>query len=347
MSLISRLDVARAAVRGCDVVAGAPVPIRPWLADSLAEVIEAEPERALTSCLVRGQGGWSPLQELRRIRRLEEFPNLVISADYGNLFNRRFHQREVIEGGAFRTAQPGPVPPAVAAAGLVDPLGVVALYALAPFVFLVDQRRLNGRRPPRTWAELLEPEWRGEIVVGGWKRPDQMRYHSFNKFLLLALHQEAGTAGVARFAANVAALVHSVEMPRLAGSGSSLGSVYVLPWSLADICPRRQVTEVIWPEDGALAYPLWLVAKAAAAERLAPVTRFLFGARLGRYLNHNRYPALSPLAPAGLPPGAPLKWPGWEVIRARATAAVVRRACTVFFDHWSPGAVPAGRERSA
>ena len=46
-----------------------------------ARLIAAEPARALTSCLVRGQGGRSPLQALRRIRRyVPPFGNMDISA---------------------------------------------------------------------------------------------------------------------------------------------------------------------------------------------------------------------------------------------------------------------------
>ena len=87
-------------------------------------------------------------------------------------------------------------------------------------------------------------------------------------------------------------LLHSAQMPRLAGTDASPGGIYIAPWSMADMCPRRKVTEVVWPEDGALAYPLWLTVKASHRKALDPLLRYFYGAELGRYLNANRYPAL-------------------------------------------------------
>ena len=131
---------------------------------------------------------------------------------------------------------------------------------------------------------------------------------------------------MARLVRNVPGLMHSAQMPRLAGTDGSLGGIYVLPWSLADICPRRNVTEVVWPENGALAYPLWLTVQAKHRERLAPLIDHFYGGELGRYLNGNRYPALGS-GGAALPPGARLSWLGWDYVRHAATAADIKRAC--------------------
>ncbi len=330
--------------RGCDVLARAPVPIQAYLTDGIEAVLARQQGASLGSvsgCFPPGQGGWSPFHDLRWIRRLDDFPNLVISAEYGNLFNRRFYDTYA-RAGAFRTEQPGPVPAAAVECGLIDPQGMVAVYAVAPFVFLIDHRRLDGRRPPRRWADLLDPSWRNQLVFGGWRREGETRFRDFNKFILMGIYREAGLAGVARFAANVAALTHSAEMPRIVGTDRSVGGVYILPWSLADICPRRQVSEIIWPEDGALAYPLWMVGKAAGRERVAAVERYLFSAEVGRYLNGNRYPSLSPHLPSSLPVGGRLKWLGWDFVRDRATATILREACQIFFEEW-----PAANNRAA
>lgn len=333
-----RLVAEAASPRGWDLLAGVPVPLRHRVRDGLADVLarhDRSTARPLACCFPAGPSGQRIFDRLRRVRALGEFPGMLVSADYGNAFNRRFHDRHVARG-AFRAGQPGPVAAPFADCGLPDPEGVAAVFAVAPFVLLVDHRRLNGRPAPRRWGDLLDPLYRGQIAFGGWRRPGEARCAAFNRFFLLSMHRMFGAAGVRRLAGNVAELMHSAEMPRVAGSDASAAGVYVLPWSLADLCPRRRDTEVVWPEDGALAFPLWLTVKDAERERLDVLVRYFLGPELGRTLAANRYPPLCPDLPAALPPGARLSWLGWDTVRARGTADALRAACAAFFEDWRP-----------
>jgi len=323
----------RGAPRGWDLLGNVPVPLRHRVLDGIENLVtghRATGGPPLKCCFPMGQGGRGPFERLRFIRALDDYPDMLVSAEHGNAFNRRFHARHV-ETGAFTGAQPESVAPVFAEAGLVDPKGWIGVFAVAPFVLLIDRRRLDGLPVPRRWADLMDPVYRGQVVFGGWRGEGERRYSQFNTFFPLAMAREFGMGGLARLLANVPSLLHSAQMPRLAGTGSSPGGIYVLPWAQADMCPRRSHTEVVWPEDGALAYPLWLTVKAAERLRLDLLLRHFHGAGLGRYLNDNLYPALYPDLPPTLPAGARLKWPGWEFVRHAGTAPLVkavRRAVT-------------------
>ncbi len=222
------------------------------------------------------------MDRLRFIRKLADFPNMLVSAEHGNAFNRRFYERNVM-GGAFKSGQPEGPASAFADCGLIDAEGWIGVYAVAPFVFLIDRARLDGRPAPRRWADLLDPIYRDRIVFSGWRREGDHQYSQYNKLLLLAMAQEFGLKGLAKLVPNVPLLLHSTQMPRLAGTDASPGGIYIAPWSMADMCPRRKVTEVVWPEDGALAYPLWLTVKTSHRKALDPLMRYFYGAELGRY----------------------------------------------------------------
>ena len=327
-------DVARAAPRGWDLLANTPVPLRSHVRDGVAELLtrqRAEGGRPLKCCFPAGQGGRGPFDRLRLIRKLEDFPEVLVSSEVGNVFNRRFHQRWV-EAGAFGGCQPSRTAAVFADCGLVDPEGWIGVFAVAPFVWLIDRRRLGGLPTPGCWADLAEPIYRGQVVFSGWRRDGERQWSHYNKFFLLAMARELGLDGLARLMRNVPGLMHSAQMPRLAGTDASLGGIYVLPWSLADMCPRRAHTEVVWPRDGALAWPLWLTAKTGRREGLDPLIEHFHGPELAAYLNRNRYPALCPGLPAAVPEGARLKWLGWDFIRHRATPKATRNACTIFLE---------------
>jgi ABC-type Fe3+ transport system substrate-binding protein len=318
-----------------DLVGNVPVPLRHRIHDAVDEVASGHiisRGRPLKWTFPHGRGCGAPMDRLRLIRSLADFPHMLVSAEHGNAFNRRFYERHVM-GGAFTSGQPDGAPSAFTDCGLIDAQGWIGTYAVAPFVFLIDHARLDGRPAPRRWADLLDPMYRDMVVFSGWRREGELQYSQYNKFFLLAMAKEFGLKGLAKLVANVPLLLHSAQMPRLAGTDASPGGIYIAPWSMADMCPRRKVTEIIWPEDGALAYPLWLTVKASHRNALDPLLRYFYGAELGRYLNANRYPALTPDCPSGLPEGAKLKWLGWDYIRHPATARMIKAASQIFVDH--------------
>lgn len=216
-----------------------------------------------------------------------------------------------------------------ACGGLADPLGAFGVFAAIPLVFLVDHARLAGRTPPRRWSDLLGPDWRGEVVFGGWRPHAGVPFSDYNQFLLLCLLEEFGVDGVRAFAASVKGLQHNVVSARTAGGEGGLGgAVTILPWMQAAMAPRRDRVSVLWPEDGAYAMPIGFVQRAEAAERLRPLVDMLTGAEFGKVLARNCYPPIT----ASLP--GPLKWPGWERVRQGGMAARAALAGQLFFAAW-------------
>lgn len=323
---------ARGAPRGWDFLGNVPVPLRARARDDLADVVmrhRTEGGEALKCCLPMGQGGRGPLERLRWVRELDDFPRMLVSAEHGNAFNRRFNDTHVV-GGAFTSCQPEGVASVFGDAGLVDPKGWIGVFAVAPFVWLVDRRRLGDRAMPRRWADLGDPVYRGEVVFGGWRREGAATWSAVNTFFLLAMLRKLGPERLVRIVANVPGLMHSAQMPRFAGTDVSPGAIYVLPWSLAALCPRRAHTQVVWPDDGALAYPLWTAVQKAHRDRLDVLVHHVYGPTTADWLDRNRYPALAPGRPSILPEGARLDWLGWDYLRHRSTADDVRRVLAIF-----------------
>ncbi len=217
-----------------------------------------------------------------------------------------------------------------AEAGLIDPKGWIGVFAVGAF------RPADRSSPPRrpSGAALLEglldPAYRGQVVFGGWRREGVQRYGQFNKFFLLSMARAFGPSGLTRLLANVPGLLHSAQMPGWRERILLPAVSYVLPWSLADICPRRAETQVICRRMARLAYPLWLTAKTADRRRLDPLIRHFHGAELADYLNDNRYPPLCPEVSPTLPRDATFQWLGWDYLRHPSTAKDIQTACRLF-----------------
>lgn len=323
-----------AAAPACpDFLGRLPIPLRrPFKAglDRVVNRLAADGQR-LACCFLAGAEWYRPFDRLSG-ERPDELPGMLLTPVQPDIL-----QPALLAHYAPATPPADPAAashPAVAAAGLPDPLGIFNLCGLIPFVFLVDEKRLAGRPAPRTWADLLEPHWAGDIVFGGWRPNDAVPYQDYNSYLLYALHREFGDAGLRAFAANVRHLQHNIRTATQAGSNArTVGAIAILPWLQAELCPRRERTRVVWPADGALTMPLATLRRPAAAARLQGIADYIHGPEFAAVLARNCYPSSQARHP-GLPPGARLKWPGWAALRRGDMAAASRRAGEIFFAAW-------------
>ncbi len=338
LSAVSQLSPAQAPppadLGRLDLLGRMPIPLRRPFKVGLDRVVEqqrATQGQELACCFLSGGEWYRPFDGLLRADRCRELPGMVVTPFYHDILAPSLLRHYTPE----RRRPTPPLPMACAAAGLIDPLGAFQTFAVIPFLFLVDESRLGGRPAPRTWADLLEPQWADDIVFGGWRPNEQVPYQDYNDFLLLSLYHEFGAAGLAAFARNVRHLQHNIRTATQAGSNSrSVGAIAVLPWLQAELAPRRHRLRVVWPADGALAMPIGYLLQPAAEERLAPLVDYLTGSALGGILARNCYPPINPAVSGAFPSGVRLKWPGWEYARSHDLKAEGARAAQIFFRHW-------------
>lgn len=307
-----------------DFLGRLPIPLRRGFKAGLDR---AAAGRGLSCCFLSGGEWFGPFDGLEAAAENGRAPGMVLATFGADVIGPAVRRYYAARGsGGF---DPAAHHPACVAAGLPDPLGVCRLVGVIPFVFLVDARRLDGRPAPRCWEDLLHPRWRGEIVFGGWRARPHGPYEEHNTYVTLALRREFGDDGLAAFAANVRGLLHNVRMATLFGSGSAeVGAVAILPWMQAAMCPRRDHVRVVWPEDGALAMPTFVMRRADARARTAPLAAYVCGPELGAAMTRDHYPSARP--DAALPPGARFKWPGWEFVRRCDFSAALREASARF-----------------
>ncbi|CAH2598891.1 ABC transporter substrate-binding protein [Rhodovastum atsumiense] len=317
-----------------DFLGRMPVPLRHGFAAGLERAAAAAGGRRI--CFLMGHEWYAPFDDMLRAGPLSGVPHLVVSPFTRDLLSPPFQQ--FLRAAGHCAGPAAPVHPAVAEAGLVDPEGLFSVFAVIPWVFLIDLRKLAGRAVPRRWEDLLDPAYHRQIVFGGWRRPSDGTYPDCNDFLLLTLHRRFGVAGLRAFAANTRAILHNTAAARFAGTGSEQGgAISILPWMQADMCPHRDRTMVVWPEDGAMTMPIGSSVSGDHRGWVQPLIDYLSGDALGRFLAQNRYPPTSGQIPQVLPPGAKLHWIGWDYTRSHDMTEETNVAMRIFFDAWDAG----------
>lgn len=239
--------------------------------------------------------------------RVEQLPDLIVSPGISSFFHRSFRTR-FVDQGVFSDVTGGRIHPRFANLELADPTGRYTMLCVNALVMVVDHSRLGGLPVPQSWADLLKPEYRKKVAMRGNKG-------SFCETTLLTLMHEYGMDGVGAFGEAVAQGLHPAQMAKSAGTGDpDACPILVMPYFYAKSIMKKEKVSIVWPEEGAILSPVFLLAKSEAQERLKPLTDYLTGPAVSGMYEHASFPALHPAVESRLPEGATLLWMGWDMI---------------------------------
>ncbi|ABA89344.1 protein of unknown function, DUF1858-containing [Syntrophotalea carbinolica DSM 2380] len=250
-----------------------------------------------------------------QIESLDELPDIIVSSDFNAFFYRRFRKRFIDEG-YFTDVFPSSLNTAFDDTDILDPLGQFTMLTVNPLIIVADLERVGDRPLPTRWSDLLDPMWRRSITLRG---DSQFFCHA----VLLPFFKDHGTSAMTALAHNVLRGQHPAQMVKEAGADRPEGAaLYVMPDFFAHKIARPDKVRIIWPEEGGLISPVTMLVKKQRAAQLKTVTDFLTGAELAKVFAGAWFPSPHPDVTNTLPPGARLKWLGWDYLRHNDLAEV-------------------------
>jgi hypothetical protein len=223
---------------------------------------------------------------------------------------------------------------------LADPERRFSVIGVVPAVFMVNKELLGDRPVPRTWEEILTPDFENSLALP---------IGDFDLFdaLLLGVHRNFGMAGIEQLARNMFQQMHPAQMvagARRGAAAASGGGGGVGPGAAAPAGPvitvmpyffTRTITEdspliPVWPEDGALAAPILLITRADRPE-IAPVIEEIAGLPMSRVMSRlGLFPSTHPDNDDFDAEEHPLQWPGWDLLLAPSLPRLLDEATAVF-----------------
>jgi len=257
------------------------------------------------------------------LTRPEEAPDLVVSSGLNGFLSRSFRDR-FATGDLFAPLSQA-MHPSLAGAGLADPRGVCRIYAVNPLVMAVAPSRLGGLPVPRSFDDLLDPAYAGKIGLCG---PPETAGDST---LLLNIRLGHGLAAVADLGRAMVCDTHPSQIFRPA-PGSNPPCIGVMPYFFAKAAPRRGDVEIVWPEGGALASPLFVMVKRTALPALAPLVEFFLGPEVAAIAAGATLPPTSPGADPALPGQAGVRFIGWGALEANDLGPLIAESGAAFAD---------------
>jgi len=262
---------------------------------------------------------------LDTIENIDELPDIIMASDVNNFFHRPFIEK-FVEKGIFQAYAPYVPNAYLEKDGFADPSGNFTMYTANMLVMAVDKKRLGRRAMPASWGDLLDSSLENEIVMRG-------EDNFFCNAVMLPFYKEAGFGAIRIMARNIKSGMHPSEMVKLAGSGKpDAGCIYIMPYFFAKKIKSKDV-EIVWPSDGAIASPVFMLAKKNKIAKHKAMLDFLLGKEMNEMLCGRHFPSIHPdVSNSEFP--EPVKWLGWDFLASHDIGKLKSDIRDVFMEVW-------------
>ncbi|MGM0420085.1 MAG: ABC transporter substrate-binding protein [Bacillota bacterium] len=208
---------------------------------------------------------------------------------------------------------------------LLDPAGDYSVVGVVPAVFLVNDEELNGRPAPRSWEDLLAPEFADSISL------PVSDFDLFNA-ILINIYKKYGEDGVEKLGRSLQRSLHPSQMVKDGGrKKADQPAVTIMPYFFTRMAKRFPHMNFVWPEDGAIISPIFMLVKASSLPEIQPVVDYFASAEVGQLLaQQGLFPSVRADIDNNLPADSKFMWPGWDFLRQEDPGQLIEDLTAVF-----------------
>lgn len=259
------------------------------------------------------------VEMIQRAETEDDLPDILISAGFDLFFDPAF-QEKWLESGVYRFQPPfNSWNSDFTTTGLPDPKGQYGMISAVPAVFMVNKEVLGDLAPPRSWEELLSGSYKGMV---------SLPIEDFDLFnaILIHLEQRFGEDGIHRLKESLFDAMHPAQMVKSAEKRrEARPGITVLPWFFTRTVREGSPLQAVWPAEGAIVSPIFILAKQGDA-RIKACADFLSSPEVGTILAHKGlFPSSHPDVENHIPDGQSFWWVGWDTIRKSNIANTLER----------------------
>ncbi len=263
-------------------------------------------------------------ENIQGITDANELPDLFVSAGFETFFDQQTIGR-FKDQGTFKDITANEVNSAFSTISIKDPKGDYSIIATVPAVFMINHDVRGDLPIPKTWRDLLKPEFEQQVAlpVGD--------FDLFNA-ILLALYKEYGEDGIKALGRCMLKSMHPSQMVSNAKRvAEEKPYITIMPYFFTKMVRMVSSLEIIWPEDGAIISPIFMLTKQASMAKVKPIAEYLASPAVGEILaQKGLFPSLNPQVDNLLNFHHPWKWIGWDYIYEHDIGALIRETNSIF-----------------
>jgi ABC-type Fe3+ transport system substrate-binding protein len=208
---------------------------------------------------------------------------------------------------------------------LKDPDGDYSMLAVVPAVFLVNTDALGDRPFPKSWADLLKPEFENSVSL------PISDFDLFNA-ILISIYKNYGEDGVRKLGKTLLQNMHPSQMVKSDKLKVNVPAVTIMPYFFTKMTGQGGPMVAQWPEDGAALSPIFMLTKKSKEKELKPLVDFFAGEEIGTILSHQGlFPTVNPNVDNNLG-DKKFMWVGWDYIKNNDIGKILKHCEKLFFE---------------
>ncbi|QXM05386.1 ABC transporter substrate-binding protein [Crassaminicella indica] len=207
---------------------------------------------------------------------------------------------------------------------LKDPDKQYSMIGVVPAVFLVNTEELNGLKMPTSWEDILSEEFENKVSlpIGD--------FDLFNA-ILLNIYKKYGEYGVKKLGKSLLKSMHPSEMVKSHIKKSEKPIVTIMPYFFTKMIKRDGPMKAVWPKDGAIISPIFMLTKKEKKEKLKPIVDFFASKKVGEILSHNgKFPSVNPNVDNMISSEHKYMWIGWDYIKKNDIGSLINKCEKLF-----------------
>lgn len=207
---------------------------------------------------------------------------------------------------------------------LKDPDNEYSMIGVVPAVFLINKDELGEREMPTSWKDLLSGEFESKVSlpVGD--------FDLFNA-ILLTIQANYGDEGVKKLGECLLKSMHPSEMVKSHIRKSEKPIVTIMPYFFTKTVKEGGPMVAVWPKDGAIISPIFMLSKKERKEELKPIVDFFASKEVGEILSHNgRFPSINPNVDNMISSNNKYMWLGWDAIKKTDIGEMIKKCENIF-----------------
>ncbi len=207
---------------------------------------------------------------------------------------------------------------------LKDPDNEYSMLGVVPAVFLINKEELGHRDMPQSWKDILDGDFENSVSlpIGD--------FDLFNA-ILLNIYKNYGEEGVKKLGKTLKKSMHPSEMVKSHAKRIGKPVVTIMPFFFTKLAKRNSPMTPVWPEDGAIISPIFMLTKKDKKEKVKPIVDFLASKEVGEILSHNgKFPSVNPNVDNRIPSENKYMWLGWNYINNNDIGILIKKCEDIF-----------------
>ncbi len=257
--------------------------------------------------------------------QVDKLPDMMLSAGFDLFFDKKY-MGQFKDHGVFTTKMKGFNKDFYNdKIDLRDPREEYAIIGVVPAIIMVNENLLGDRKMPTSWADILEPEFEDTMALP---------MHDLDLFnaVILHIYKMFGEEGIHKLARSFKKSLHPAQMVKTKGIlGESVDPVIsISPYFFTQMLPENGPVKPVWPKEGAIISPIFLLTKADKPE-VEPFLDYFMSKEVGEvFAGGGKFPSTHPEVDNKLTADQGFVWVGWDFIHGNDIGAIIAHAEGVF-----------------